>query len=108
MDWMAWVAERRIQEAKLEGAFDNLPGEGKPLPPDRFANLPPEFRMAARVLANAGMSPEAVGLLRELRETRQRWGGAGTAEDEARIRREYCAAELQFNVAMDRQRRMSG
>lgn len=106
VDWMAWIAEQRIQQAQQEGAFDNLEGSGKPLPPDRFGRLPPELRMAARVLANAGLTPETGSLLRELRQTQQRWACAGTAEEEARIRREYCAAELKFNVAMERQRRM--
>jgi hypothetical protein len=105
MEWMAWIAEQRIRQAQLEGAFDDLKGKGKPLPPDRFAHLPPELRMAARVLANAGLTPETVSLLRDLRQTQDRWGRAGTAEEEARIRREYCAAELKYNMAMERQRR---
>ena len=29
------LAERRIQEAMAEGAFDDLPGSGKPLPDER-------------------------------------------------------------------------
>lgn len=106
MDWMAWIAEQRIQEAQADGEFDNLQGEGKPLPPDRFAHLPAEFRLAARVLANAGLAPETVSLLRELKQTQRRWGAANTAEEEARIRREYCSAELEYNIAMERHRRM--
>ncbi len=102
---MAWIAERRIEEAQRECAFDDLPLRGRPLPPDKFAHLPPEFRMAARVLANAGLAPEAVGLLRELRETQRRWGAANTPDEEARIRREYIEAEFKYNVAMERHRR---
>lgn len=33
---VADLAERRIQEAMAEGAFDDLPGSGKPLPDERF------------------------------------------------------------------------
>ncbi|MEZ5125102.1 MAG: DUF1992 domain-containing protein [Thermoleophilia bacterium] len=105
---MAWIAEQRIQEAQAEGVFDRLPFRGQPLPPDRFAHLPPEFRMAARVLVNAGVAPETVGLLRELKDTQRRWNAANTPEEEARIRREYCAAEFRYNMAMERQRRMFG
>ena len=105
MDWMTYIAEQRIQEAQQEGAFENLEGKGLPLPPDKFASLPPELRMAARVLAHAGLVPEAVRLLREMKETQKRWGGAGTPEEEARIRREYLAAEFKYNMEMERQRR---
>ena len=31
--WQGFV-ERQIQEAQAQGAFDNLPGHGKPLPPE--------------------------------------------------------------------------
>jgi hypothetical protein len=106
MDWMAWIAEQRIQEAQTEGVFENLEGSGRPLPPDRFAHLPPEYRLAARVLSNAGLAPETVGLLRDLRQTQRRWGAANTPDEEARIRREYVDAEFKYNMAMERQRRM--
>ena len=108
MDWVQRVAEQRILQAQREGAFDNLLGEGKPLPPDPFARLPAEVRLAARVLANSGYAPQEVGLLRELNEARRRLGEAGTADEKAQRLREYCDAELNFNVAMDRHRRMFG
>jgi len=108
MDWIGRLVEDRIQQAEREGAFDNLAGKGMPLPPDPFANLPTEVRLAARVLAMCGCAPEEVGLLRELNEARMRLAGAGTAADKAERLREYCAAELRYNVAMDRHRRVSG
>jgi hypothetical protein len=106
MDWADRLAEQRILEAEREGVFDNLPGEGKPLPEDPFAALPDEIRMAARVLAMCGCAPQEVGLLRTLNEARRHLDDAQTAEERAQRMREFCDAELHYNVAMDRHRMM--
>jgi hypothetical protein len=108
MDGFERIVERRILQAQEEGVFDNLPGRGKPLPPDPFARLRPELRMAARVLANSGYAPEEVSLLKELGRARQRLGAAETVEEREKLIREYVLAELKFNVAMDRNRRIFG
>lgn len=53
------LAEQRITEAVEKGELDNLPGQGKPLHLDDDSHLPPEMRMAYRILKNAGyMAPE--------------------------------------------------
>jgi hypothetical protein len=49
------LAERKIAEAMEQGAFENLPGKGKPLPEDDLANLPDDVRLAYRILRMAGM-----------------------------------------------------
>ena len=64
---MAAIAERRIQEAIERGEFDDLPGKGKPLDlgeDDR--TVPPELRMAYRMVKNAGMLPPEVELHKEI------------------------------------------
>lgn len=53
-DAIALVAEEKIREAIKEGAFDNLPGAGKPLVLEDDSHIPPEFRMAYKILKNAG------------------------------------------------------
>jgi type II secretory pathway component PulJ len=52
------IAEEKILEAQREGLFDNLPGSGKPLPPDDDARFPPELRMAYKILKNSGYLAE--------------------------------------------------
>ncbi len=66
MDIFATIAERRIQEAMARGEFDNLPGKGRPLPPDELAGVPEELRMTYRLLKNAGCLPPEVILAREI------------------------------------------
>jgi len=57
LHFMAAQAERRIQKAQEEGAFDKLPGEGKPLALEDDSQVPAELRMAFKVLRNAGYIP---------------------------------------------------
>jgi hypothetical protein len=52
------LAERKIAEAMEEGAFDNLPGAGRPLPEDDLANLPDDVRLAYRILRMLDGGPE--------------------------------------------------
>lgn len=54
MDAIAFIAESRILEAQEKGAFDNLPGMGKPLDLSDEANVPQELKMAYTLLKNAG------------------------------------------------------
>ena len=59
------MAEARIEEAMREGAFDDLPGIGRPLALDDDALVPEELRAAYRVLRNAGFVPPEMELRRE-------------------------------------------
>ena len=57
---IAWVANRKIEEALAEGRFDNLPGAGKPLHLEDLSHLPPDMRMAYTILRNSGHLEEAL------------------------------------------------
>ena len=56
---IAFVAERKIEEALAEGQFDNLPGMGKPLELEDCSHLPPDMRMAYTILKNSGYLEQA-------------------------------------------------
>lgn len=61
------LIESQIQEAIAAGAFDNLEGAGKPLPPPSDAEkLAGDNWMGFHVLQNGGMVPEWLGLGREI------------------------------------------
>ncbi|MDR1685886.1 MAG: DUF1992 domain-containing protein [Desulfovibrio sp.] len=57
---VAFVAERKIEEAAEEGAFDDLPGAGSPLHMEDLSHLPPEMRTAYILLRNAGYLREKI------------------------------------------------
>jgi DnaJ homolog subfamily C member 28 len=60
----AWrfVAERKIQEWLDAGGADNLPGRGKPLNLEENPFLKQEYRLAFKILENADMAPDWIGL----------------------------------------------
>ncbi|MFT3958236.1 MAG: DUF1992 domain-containing protein [Desulfovibrio sp.] len=60
------VAERRIEEALSQGAFDNLPGAGKPLEIEDLSHVPEDMRMAYKILRNAGCLPPELEERKEL------------------------------------------
>lgn len=65
------IAERKIEEAMEQGAFDNLPGAGKPLPLDEEWFVPPEMRPAIRLLKSAGVLPDWLERAREIERLRE-------------------------------------
>jgi len=62
------LAEQRIQQAHEEGAFDNLPGEGKPLELEDDSMVPEELRTAYRMLKNSGHLPPELETNAEIRQ----------------------------------------
>src|SRR5262245_58480652 len=66
------IAEKKIREAMVEGAFDNLPNAGKPLNLEDYFATPEPLRMAHSVLKSAGLVPAEVELFNELAALEQR------------------------------------
>jgi hypothetical protein len=96
------IAEERIRQAMEEGAFNNLPGAGKPLRFDDDRMVPEDLRMAARILKNAGCVPPEVELHKEIISLR---GLISSLDDDAeRIRkiRELNFKILRFNMGRGR------
>ena len=61
VDALAWIGERRIEAAIRAGAFDRLPGMGRPLALDDLDHVAPELRQAFLVLRNAGCLGDETG-----------------------------------------------
>ena len=60
------VAEQRILEAQRAGAFENLPGKGKPLELEDLSWVPEDLRISYHVLKNAHVLPPEVELLKDV------------------------------------------
>lgn len=60
------IAEERIREALERGELDNLPGAGQPQTFEDDGNLPPELRIAYKVLKNAGYTPPELDLRQQI------------------------------------------
>ena len=63
------IVEQRIEQARRDGAFDNLSGVGKPLVLENDSHIPEDLRLAHKILKNAGCLPPEVELRKEIRRT---------------------------------------
>jgi hypothetical protein len=60
------IAENRILEAIDHGLFDNLRGKGQPLKFEDDSYIPPELKMAYKILKNADCLPPELELRKEI------------------------------------------
>lgn len=74
------LAEEHIREAQARGAFDRLPGAGRPLQLDDDAGVPVELRAGYRLLRNAGCLAPELQLRREITRVEQLLALAGEPE----------------------------
>ena len=65
------IVEERIREAMRAGAFDGLPGAGRPLDLDDDRMVPEDLRMAFRILRNAGFVPPELEQRKEAADLRR-------------------------------------
>jgi hypothetical protein len=66
MDFFERIAENRIQEAIEAGLFDDLIGKGHPLHLEDESHIPPELRMAYKILKNADCLPPELEVRKEI------------------------------------------
>jgi hypothetical protein len=56
-----WLfVERQLEEAARKGAFDNLPGAGTPIDLTENPFVPPDWRLAFKILKDHHLVPEFV------------------------------------------------
>jgi hypothetical protein len=103
---MAWerIAENKIREAMQDGAFDKLPGAGKPVDLDGYFELPQHLRVAFSILKSASCVPAEVELLTEIAALERQLSTASEPQQPA-IRRLLTDRRTQLAVALERGRR---
>ncbi|KJS33461.1 MAG: molecular chaperone DnaJ [Desulfatitalea sp. BRH_c12] len=65
------IVEERIRQAQEKGAFDNLPGAGRPLALADDQHIPEDLRLPYKILKNADCLPPEIDLRKEIRNTEQ-------------------------------------
>ncbi|MGI4790477.1 MAG: DUF1992 domain-containing protein [Janthinobacterium lividum] len=92
-DWMAGIAERKIQDAIDDGLFDNLPGRGEPLDLSVNPFEPPGMGAINRMLKHNRLLPPWLLLEQEIEASRALAHGAlarwEASEPSLRDTREY-------------------
>jgi len=90
MDVWRLIADRKIQEAMEEGAFEHLDGAGEPLDLSENPFEDPAQRMAHRVLRNSGFAPawieEGREIESEIHRLRAAFDGLEAGERERRVK----------------------
>ncbi|MEA3385543.1 MAG: DnaJ family domain-containing protein [Thermodesulfobacteriota bacterium] len=62
------IAENRIREAIERGDLDDIKGKGKPLVFEDDSSIPPDLRMAYKILKNAGFIPSEIQDKKEIKK----------------------------------------
>ncbi len=93
--------EAKIQQAMAEGAFDNLPGKGKPLNIGKYMEVPEHLRTAYHVLRNAGYLPEEVRLKREMEEIKESIKQCRSEKEKKKLVKDLAEVSQQYYFYMD-------
>jgi hypothetical protein len=93
--------EAKIQQAMAEGAFDNLPGKGKPLNIGKYMEVPEHLRTAYHVLRNAGYLPEEVRLKREMEEIKGKIKLCQSEKEKRSLLKDLADISQQYYFYMD-------
>ncbi|SLN63624.1 hypothetical protein PSA7680_03364 [Pseudoruegeria aquimaris] len=89
------LINQKIAAAEADGAFDDLPGAGKPLP--RCDD--PENALLNRLVKDSGGVPEFVSLSRELARLREELRETGDRTERLAILKEMSMLEARIDIA---------
>lgn len=95
------IAEDKIKEAIKKNDLENLPGMGQPLElKDDFPGMSDEWKMAYRVLKNAGYSPEDVK--KEIFRIEELLKGATNEEEQQRLQAKLMKKRLEMDRLLEK------
>jgi hypothetical protein len=91
------IAERKIEEYIRNGKGPDLSHwKDRPLPPEDMGHVPPDLRMAYKLLKNAGYVPEEVALQKEIVRTEDLL--ANCRDEKEKVRQMKKLNYLQFKL----------
>jgi hypothetical protein len=95
------IAERKIREAMERGDFDNLPNRGKPLPPDGLDRVPPDLRIAYKIMKNAHILPEELELRKSILNLQKLLDACCDDEEQMKLQKKLNEKQLRYNMLME-------
>jgi len=93
------IVEERIRKAQYRGAFDNLPGAGKPLDFDDDRHIPDDLRLAYKMLKNADCLPPEIELKKEIHRTEDLLANMKDAAERYRTLKKLNFLIMKLNVS---------
>ena len=94
------LVEERIRKAQKEGAFDDLPGAGKPLPSEDM-DIPEDIRLAYKVLKNADFIPPELELRKKIRSMQELLSGMPETGEKYKTLKKMNLLVMKLNVMRD-------
>src|SRR5438552_1090494 len=99
------LIEEQISKAMAEGAFDDLPGKGKPLDLEAYFQTPEHLRLGYSVLKNGDFVPAEVQLLKEIEALKAQLDACADEEQRRRLSQMINDKTLTFRMLMERPQR---
>lgn len=100
------LVEEKIKQAQERGEFDNLPGKGKPIDLSAYFETPEDIRLAQSVLKNGGFTSREVDLLNEIAALKEILTGNMDDAKKQEIQKQIQEKQIEFNVVMERMKRL--
>lgn len=98
------LTEEKIRKAYEDGEFENLPGYGKPLELEDLSHVPPEMRMAYKIMKNSGMMEEEQ-LRSEMEYLEDLIKGAHDGAEEDRLTRRLNEKQFRLNQLIQKKKK---
>src|SRR6185295_11975425 len=99
------LIDRKIREAMDEGEFDDLSGKGEPIDLTENPFEDPDWRMAHRMLRNAGFAPawieERKDIESEIEAARTKLARSWLVMQNAQYTKHFTGAEVRWEKALE-------
>ena len=95
------LADIKIKQAMMEGAFDNLPGKGKPLEFNNYFDLPEHLRVGYQMLKNSGFLPEEVRLKKEMGILREKMEQCASEDEKRELMKQLTQLSQEYHFCME-------
>ncbi|MBI4319507.1 MAG: DUF1992 domain-containing protein [Chloroflexi bacterium] len=105
---IARLAEAKILEAIENGAFEDLPGRGKPLAVEDLSLVAEDLRVGYILLKNAGYLPEELELHKEIASLERLMDCCARDEEKKYLRSKLLTKTLRYGILMERRKRRQG
>jgi len=92
------IVEERIQSAQKEGAFNDLPGSGKPLSLPNDGHISSDLRLAHKILKNADCLPPEIEIKKEIHQTEALLANMPESKNRYRILKKINYLVTKFNT----------
>lgn len=96
------LAERRITEAMRAGAFDDLPGAGRPLELPDLSGVPEELRAGYLLLQSNGFVPPELEARKEWLRLEDLVAACQDPRERGELGRQAQKARLRYRLMMER------